>query len=453
MTTPPNSRNRSIPRRSLLRVAGATVALPFLGAMRPAFGRMGDAGTLAAVRRMVVIHVPLGWMPQFFFPAKPAEPGSGDESVSSNPAAGRAPSSPYLDLLAAHRGRFTVFSGVSHPGVAGGHGAGQCFLTGARFGGEPTFRNTESLDQFVAQRIGLKDRFASLTLAAQHNGQPPPAGVSLSISRAGVFIPPEVSPARLYRRLFVSGSAEEQAATMRRIDAGGSVLDLIGHESGLLSRLLGPADRDRVDEYFTSVRELEVRLARSREWERKPKPTVEYAQPQDIADANRIFDRTRLMFDLVRLALQTESTRVVTFSLSTSFLVPAVPGVKTETHALTHHGNEPEKIAELKRVEEAQTRCIADLLTALADVPEEGGTLLDHTQVLCGSSLGNASAHSNTNLPVLLAGGGYRHPGHLAFDERRNEPLANLYLTMLQRLGLDVDSFASSTGTIRGLDN
>jgi hypothetical protein len=418
--------------------------------MRPAWGR---AVVNPSPRRLVVVHVPLGWMPQFFFPAKPA--GLADSAGGSTPPipnAEAAPSSPYLDLLAEQRGRFTVFSGVSHTGVAGGHGAGQCFLTGARFGGEPTFRNSQSLDQFVAERVGLENRFPSLTLAAQHNGQPPVAGVALSVSRSGVFIPPEVSPNRLYRKLFVAGTAEEQAATMRRIEAGGSVLDLVGDQAGMLSRLLGPADRDRIDQYFSSVRELEFRLARSRDWEKKPKPAVDYPEPKDIADANRIFDRSKTMFDLIRLALQTDSTRVVTFSLSTSFLVPAVPGVKTETHALTHHGNEPEKIAELKRIEEAQTRCIADLLASLQSVVEEGGTLLDHTQVLCGSSLGNASAHSNTNLPIILAGGGYRHPGHLAFDERRNEPLANLYITMLQRLGLEVDSFASSTGTLRGLD-
>ena len=159
------------------------------------------------------------------------------------------------------------------------------------------------------------------------------------------------------------------------------------------------------------------------------------------------------MFDMIRLALQTDSTRVVSMMLDTA-VVAHVPGVVNETHGLTHHGNEPEKIAELRRVEEAQTRALASMLASLEAVTEAEaeGTLLEHTQELIGSCLGNANAHSNDNLPIILAGGGYRHPGHVAFDTKRNEPLANLFLTMLQRLGIEAGSFSSSTGTLRGLD-
>jgi hypothetical protein len=159
-----------------------------------------------------------------------------------------------------------------------------------------------------------------------------------------------------------------------------------------------------------------------------------------------------LMFDLMRLALETDSTRVLTLSLSTFSVVPHVPGVKTETHSLTHHGNEPEKIAELRRIEEAQMTAFSGFLAQLRAAGEPNGSLLDHTQVLYGSCLGNANSHSNENLPIILAGGGYRHPGRLAFDEQRNEPLSNLFVTMLQRLGVEADAFASSTGTLRGLD-
>jgi len=154
---------------------------------------------------------------------------------------------------------------------------------------------------------------------------------------------------------------------------------------------------------------------------------------------------------MARLALQTDSTRVITLSLSTFSVVPHVPGVKNETHGLTHHGNEPEKIAQLEKLERAQMEAFAVFLASLRGSAEPGGTLLDHTQVLYGSCLGNAKPHSNENLPIILAGGGYRHPGHLAFDEKRNEPLANLFVTILQRLGLEADSFASSTGSLRGL--
>ena len=158
------------------------------------------------------------------------------------------------------------------------------------------------------------------------------------------------------------------------------------------------------------------------------------------------------MFDLVRLAFETDSTRVATLSIATFSVVPAVPGVKNETHGLTHHGNEPEKIAELKKIEETQMQAFGGLIDAFGKSSEAGGSLLDRTHLLYGSCLGNANSHSNVNLPLILAGGGYTHPGHLAFDESRNEPLANLFVTMLQKLGIDTDAFSSSTGTLRGLD-
>ena len=215
---------------------------------------------------------------------------------------------------------------------------------------------------------------------------------------------------------------------------------------------MGGADRGRLEQYFDSVRGLERGLQRAAAWEGRPKPVVDYPPPKDIADAARVIERSRLMFDLMRLALATDSTRVITLSISTFSIVAAVPGVNNETHGLTHHGNEPDKIAELRRVEEAQMRAFGAFLVGLREADEQDGSLLDSTQVLYGSCLGNANSHSNQNLPLLLAGGGFRHPGHLAFDTRRNEPFANLFVSMLKRLGLDVDAFASSTGSLRGLE-
>jgi hypothetical protein len=383
-------------------------------------------------RRLLAIHVPLGMMPQYFFPK------AGETT------------SPYLDLLASHRSRLTSFSGVSHPDVDGNHHAGQCFLTGAPHPGQPTFRNSISLDQFVAERIGAETRFPSLELAVRHGEHY--AG-SIAVSRSGVILPAESSAEKIYRKLFVEGTTEEKAATMRRIKAGGSTLDLVLEKANRLVERSEGEDRQRLNQYFQSLRELEVRLQRSIEWENRPKPEVDYAQPKDIADANQVIAKSKLMFDLVRLALQTDSTRVVTLSLSTFSIVPQVPGVKNETHGLTHHGNEAEKIAELRKIEEAQFSVFGEFLSMLADTAEAGGSLLDHTQVLYGSCLGNANSHSNQNLPLILAGGGFKHGNHLRFDESNNMPLANLFVTMLQWLGMESDRFASSTGTIRGLDN
>jgi hypothetical protein len=411
----------TVTRRRFLQAAGAYLALP----------AVGRAAETRPHRRLLAIHVPLGMMPQFFFPKQ------GDRS------------SPYLDLLARHRDRFTTFAGVSHPGVDGNHHAGQCFLTGAPHPGQPTFRNSISLDQFAAEHIGLDTRFPSLAVAVRQGEH---YADSIAVSRSGVILPSEGSAEKVYRRLFVTGTPAEKAATMRRIEAGGSVLDLLLDKTKRLERASAAEDRARLDQYFQSVRELEGRLQRNIEWENRPKPAVDYPQPKDVADANQLITKSKLMFDLIRLALQTESTRVVTLTLSTFSIVPSVPGVKSETHGLTHHGNEPEKIAELRKIEEAQLAAFGDFLSTLADARETGGSLLDHTQVLYGSCLGNANSHSNYNLPLILAGGGFKHGGHLTFDESHNTPLANLFVSMLQRLGIEADRFASSTGTLSGLE-
>ncbi len=407
-------------RRDFLFAAGACLALPALA----------KAAEKAPPKRLLAIHVPLGMMPAFFFPK------AGETS------------SPYLDLLSKHRDQFTTFAGLSHPGVDGNHHAGQCFLSGAPHPGQPTFRNSLSLDQLVAEKIGADTRFSSLAVAVRQGEH---YADSVAVSRSGVTLPSEASAEKLYRRLFVAGTAEEKAATMRRIQAGGSVLDLILDKAKRLEKSSDPQDRARLDQYFQSVRELEGRLERSIAWENRPKPKVDYPMPKDIADANEVVARSRLMFDLVRLALQTDSTRVVTLSLSTFSVVPHVPGVKNETHGLTHHGNEPDKIAELRKIEEAQLAVFGEMLSAFRETRETGGNLLDRTQVLYGSCLGNANSHSNQNLPLILAGGGFRHGQNLSFDTVNNTPLANLYVSMLQNLGVEADKFATSTGTLRGL--
>ncbi len=407
-------------RRNFLFAAGACLALP-------AFGRAAEK---PAPRRLIAIHVPLGMMPNFFFPK--------DGETSS----------PYLDILAPQRSLFTTFAGLSHPGVDGNHHAGQCFLTGAPHPGQPTFRNSLSLDQLAADKIGADTRFPSLAVSVRKGEH---YVDSIAVSRAGVVLPAESSPERLYRRMFVAGTPEEKEAAMRRIESGGSVLDLILDKSRRLEKSYDSADRSRLDQYFQSVRELEGHLQRNIEWESRPKPQVSYPQPKDIADANEVVARSRLMFDLIRLALETDSTRVVTLTLSTFSVVPHVPGVKNETHSLTHHGNEPEKIAELRQIEEAQISVFGEFLSRMQASPEAGGTLMDNTQVLYGSCLGNANSHSNQNLPLILAGGGFRHGQHLIYDSVNNTPLANLYVSMLQQLGVEIDKFATSTGALKGL--
>ena len=216
---------------------------------------------------------------------------------------------------------------------------------------------------------------------------------------------------------------------------------------------LGSRDRDKLDEYFTSVRELEQRMATSEQWAKKPKPKVDAKPPQDNNNPADLIGKTRLMFDLIHLALQTDSTRIITMLLLGTSLVPPVPGVSMGHHDLSHHGQDPKKIEQLRadrnRKDEDRPRLAGE---AEKDATSRATTLLDRTAVFFSSNLGNAANHSTKNLPILLAGGGFRHGQHLAFDAKNPPPLSNLYVSMLQRMGIEADRFGSSTGTLTGLE-
>lgn len=412
-------------RRTFLRGTGAALALPWLESVAGA--RTGELP-----RRMVAIETNQGILPQEFFPK---EEGRGYALT------------PYLEILKEFRNDFTVFSGVSHPQVDGFHQAEKSFLTAAPHPGSASFRNTVSLDQVAAETIGDRTRFASLPLVVSTE-----RGRGLSYTRSGVLIPPEHSAAKLYERLFVQGSPQEIERTIEDLRLGRSLLDSVGDRGKELTGRLPARDRDRMDQYTTSIRELEERLKKAEAWERKPKPKVKSPRPAENQDGGDLAGRTRLMFDLIRLALETDSTRLITVFIATEGIVARIPGVTHETHSLTHHGGRPEALAELKKIEEIQFLALAGLLRGLRDSKEGGESLLDRTMVLYGTCMGNANSHANNNLPVLLAGGGFKHGQHLAFDRQKNYPLPNLFVSMLQRLGVEADRFASSTGTMRGLE-
>ena len=415
------STRSALSRRTLLRGAGVTLALPLLEAMTPAFARAGADAGKAIPRRMVAIQTNMGIMPQFFFPDKPGR----DFTLP-----------PYLQKLEKHRDKMTVFSGVSHPGVTGGHAAEKCFLTGSPHPDRGGFRNTVSLDQFAADYVGVATRYPSLPLAMVSDGSP-----TLSFTRSGAPIPAEKSPHMLFQKLFVQGKASEVEASVAALRRGESMLDFVSQQTKHLDRMLGKADQQRMDEYYTSVRELEKRLHTAEDWEYKPKPVVKAEAPKDIDDAKEFVAKTRLMFGVMKLALETDSTRIITLFIDTTVI-----------HAITHHGNRPEAVAELREKEEGQFGALNDFLTSLDSTKEDSDSLLDRTQVLYGTPMGSANSHSNVNLPVLLAGGGYKHGQHLAFDTKNNYPLSNLYLTMLHRLGIESNQFSTSSGTMRGLE-
>jgi len=424
------STRRPISRRRFLRGAGVALALPFLESMRATFARAA-AGPVP--RRVFCICNNLGVLPGPFFPK--------DAGSDYTP-------SPYLQLLQEHRADFTVLSGVSHPFVDGGHPSDIAFLTAAPHPASSSFRNSISLDQLVAERLGGLTRFPSLTLAV--NG-----GRSLSWTRTGVAIPPEGQASRVFNQLFLQGSPAEIEAQVRELDTGRSILDVVAGQAKELQQKVGARDRGRLDQYFSSVRDLEHRLQESRGWANKPKPAVKAAPPIDPASPAQYMAKVQVMYDLARLAFETDSTRAITLMLnSVGTPVVQIDGatITDSYHNLSHHGLAEEKLKQLKVIDEWHMKLLADLFKGLKAVTEDGATLLDRTMVLYGTNLGDANAHSTTNLPTLFAGGGFRHGRHLAFDRGRNYPLPNLFVSMLQRLGLEESAFGPSTGTMRGLD-
>lgn len=417
-----------IERRRFLRNTGVALVLPLLDRF---LGR-GSAGEKpsAVPRRMVCICTPLGLHPADFFPDQTGK----DYALSR-----------YLEMLKDYRDDFTVISGLSHAGMSPGfaHQASVSFLTGVPGAGRPGFRNSISLDQYAASVIGSQTRFPSLALSGEGSG--------LSWTRTGALVPAATSPSRVFADLFLEGHADEVRSQVRRLEDGRSILDDVRDQAKSLRSDLGSDDQDKLDEYLTSVRELEQRLVKDEEWARKPKPKVEIEPPVDIPNAADLIGRTRLLFELTHLALQTDSTRLITIMLAGSTYAPPIPGVTLGHHDLSHHGKDPGKLEQLRIVETETMKTLRDLLARLSQSREGDERLLDRTTVFLGSNLGDGSSHSVKNLPVLLAGGGFRHGQHLAFDPSNPPPLCNLYVSMLQRLGIETDRFSTSTGTLTGL--
>ena len=417
-----------MPRRKFLQGTGVALTLPMLDAFLP---RARGEAVKPSGKKMVCICTSLGLHAPFLFPE--------ETGADYTPT-------PYLELLKEHRKDFTLFSGLSHPDQTGanGHTSEMTWLTSARFPGLGAFKNTVSLDQLAAEKIGLQTRYPSLVLGT---GSP-----SLSYTRGGVMIPAESRPSRVFAKLFLDGSPADMKRQVQRLREGQSIMDTVSEEARRFTRRVGAADRDKLDEYFTSVRELEQRLVQSEAWVQKPKPKIDAEPPLDITNGSELIGRMQLLFDLIPLALQSDSTRLITIFLQGANAVPPVSGVTIDHHNLSHHGQEPDKLAQLRRVETEQFRVFSGLIDKLKRKQEGGAALLDDTMVLFGSNLGNANSHDTRNLPILLAGGGFKLGGYTAFDAQKNAPLCNLYVSMLQQLGIETAAFGSSTGTLSGLN-
>jgi hypothetical protein len=417
-----------ISRRTFLRGTGVALALPFLDAMWP---QSSAAAETAAPKRLVAVCTSLGIYGPAFFPKE---------------TGGDYTSTAYLDVLKDHRNEFTVFSGLSHPDQAGadGHSSEMTWLTSARHPGLGGFHNSISIDQYLVEKIGAETRFPSLTLGTNYTSQ--------SYTRSGIMIPADVHPSQVFAKLFVEGSSSEVEQQMHKLREGRSIMDAVNDEAKRFSARVGAADRDKLDEYFTSVREMEQRLVKSEEWMKKPKPKVDAQPPEDIKNEADLIGRMQLLFELVPLAVQTDSTRLITILVQGRGDVPLVPGVTIEHHGLSHHGQDPEKIRQLELIESAEMGALNKLFTALKQKTEGGTPLMENTMVLYGSNLGNANSHDWHNLPLLLAGGGFRHGQHLSYDAKDNTPFCNLFVQMMQKMRVEEDRFGSSTAaSVAGL--
>jgi hypothetical protein len=413
---------KQLDRRTFLRSAGVAIGLPFLDAMLPA-GAAEAKKVLAQPRRMVLVGRPLGLYTPFFFPDK-----AGKDYEPSR----------YLKILQPFREYFTVFSGMSHR-YASGHFAEVGLMTGVHPDNiRPNeIRNSISLDQEAASHLVGQTRFGSLILG----------GGDVAWNRRGVRIPSQSRATLVFKQLFIRGTPEEEARELRRLQDGQSILDDVRDQVKSINSKLGEVDRQRLDLYLSSVREAEQRLQQDEKWANTPKPQVKVPVPTVEFGGPQLLQRSRQWYDLVHLALQTDSTRVVSLWLGSQER-PEIDGVTLAHHDASHHGQEPSKLEQLALIEEAELKVLGEFLDKMKKSTEGDQTLLDRTGIFYASNLGNSSSHDNTNLPILLAGGGFRHQGHIAYDRKNNTLLSNLFVRMLHQIGIEVKSFGASTGVV-----
>jgi hypothetical protein len=413
-------------RRSFLRAAGVAIALPSLEFLNPASAYA--ASRPETPKRLVTICTTLGLHAPSLFPKKA---GSDYELT------------PYLRHLAEHRDKFTLFAGLSHPNQAGkdGHSSEMTWLTTAENPGLSGFQNTISLDQLAAEKLGYVTRFPSITLSTDGTN-------SQSYNRSGVMIPAEHRPSKVFADLFLQGKEHEIKRQKRLLSEGKSILDFVGQQAKRLKRKGSASDKERIDQYFQSIREAERNLGEADAWIDRPKPKIDEESPTDIEKDNDLIGRTNLLMQLLPLIVQSDSSRVIAVTLHGRNDVPIVEGVRDDHHNLSHHGQDETKIAQLMRIETELMKSFSSLLGDLSERTESGSSLLDNTMIVFGSNLGNANAHDWRNLPIIAAGGDFKHGRFVAHDKDRNVPLGNLYLTMLQKMGIMQDRFGTSSSTL-----
>ena len=416
-------------RRFFLRAAGVNLALPLFESLAPMRAIASPDGKRPV--RMVCIGNAFGFHGPSFWPTKTGR----DYDLPT-----------LLEPIAPHRANLTLFSGLDH-GVKGGHFAVHSFLSGVRSvdaKGMP--EGNISLDQRAAETIGGATRFSSLAVGSDDGLH---GGCMMSWNRSGTRVPPIQGPRELFRKLFLNEDASDRDKAADRFRLQGSILDAVQDDAKSLKRSLGQRDQRKLDEYFTSVRDVEQGLQLRQRWADVPKPKPPIPEPANTGLTTDL----PVLYDLIALALQTDSTRIATLEIAGGFEAQVL-GVRREYHALSHHGQVQESIDMLVKLERYQMEQFARFLAKMSSIEDGGGSLLKHTMVLFGSGMGNANAHTNSNLPLIFAGGGFRHGEHRQFlrSGLNRAPLCNLLLSMLQRFGLETQRFGTSSSTLRGLE-
>ena len=415
-------------RRNFLRgLGGVCLALPAFESLQ------GAESKASKIKRFVCVAPNYGMHPSGFFPKK-----TGADYVMPK----------LLKPLEKHRADFSVFNNLDHPGVGGGHGCSNTFLNGMELKDtKDQPQRLHSLDQFLGEQIGQRTRFSSLRLGAG----------GISWSRAGIMLPTDSTPIKVFAKLFLEDNPKVKASKRKFLGEDSSILDVVQADAKSLGARMAKTDQAKLDEYLTAVREVERKLQRQAKWINvsKPKVSDEVVRGNDemVVDLNYPYN-TPVMYDLMVLALQTQSTNVITFGHPGGNRLFPFDGIELGYHSLTHHGKRADLLRQLTIIELYYTRQLARFLDRMKETKDaDGRPLLDSTVVLFGSGMGNASSHSSRSLPILLAGGGFKTGEHHQFERngRDGRPLCDLFVSVLQQLGVETDQFSTSKGNLNHL--
>ena len=417
-------------RRFVLQSLGASLALPGLPSLMAKTVGGNSAvetakGAGVGARRFVAVGNLLGYQTKQLFPTTT---GRNYEKTT------------LLEPLWENRSQMTIYRGLDH-GIKGGHFAVHSFLSGV-LNSEAQNRpdGNVTIDQFLADEVGFETRFPSLTVGSEGGIH---GGCQIAWTKSGVRVPPVTNPAELFEKLFVTDTPERRARRVQENHVQASILDSVLEEANRLSKQVNKEDKDKLDEYLTSVRDVEKRLELRQRWTNQPKPKAPFEKP---ANRNAVEDLP-LLYEMIALALQSDSTRIATLEIGGDFM-PQHLGIKKDWHGLSHHGNDPEAIANLVALEKYQIQHLGKFITRLSKMNDGERTLLDSTTVLFGSGMGDGNSHKNSDLPIILAGGGYKHGEFRTVPSSgiNKVPLCNLFVDIAQKMGVETDSFGSSTG-------